>query len=272
MGPSPVLLTLAVVLPLWGAEDPTEIIKRLVAAEQKNGQASLQYTYVQETERYRFAKDGQPRLASSEKHDVIFVEGLRYEKLVARNGRPLSPKERQRVDQAMSQTAEQRRRTRKPVSAGGQVRVNGFLSHKTTDLGSLSELLVFFNNRIAGEDEIRGHKVWVIECEPEKLEGEAKDHEKQVRSLRKKIWVDQKDGMLVRAVYTFIERGAALGPGSSITLDFDKVDAEVWEPVSMVLEASDSKEKVFRPAERVVFKMGHFKKFDVQSTITLGGR
>jgi hypothetical protein len=262
-------LLLLVVVPLWGAEDVTAILHRLVEAEQNNAKAAQQYTYVEDFARFRFDKDGQPRQTESNTSEVIFVEGLAYRKLVARDGKPLSPREQAQVEKQMQQTAAERRKTQRRVSAGGSIGVRGLFGSKTMDFGSLSEILVLFENRIAGEDEIRGHKTWVIECAPEELPGQPSAHEKQVRSWRKKLWVDQKDGVLVRAMYTVVARDAILVPGSSFTFDYDKIDADVWEPVMVVGEAWHADGKLFKPEDRLVFRMDRFQKFDVQSTITV---
>jgi hypothetical protein len=113
---------------------------------------------------------------------------------------------------------------------------------------------------VTGEDEIRGHKAWVIECELEELPGPQSAHEKQVRSWHKKLWVDQKDGVLVRAVYTVSVPDAILALGSNFTFDYDKIDPDVWEPIMVVGEAWQADGKRFKPEERVVFRMDHFKK------------
>lgn len=262
-------LLLLLALPLWAADDADAILQRLVKAQEKNDQLATQYTYTEQLERFSFDRAGQPHSTGSETHDVIFVEGLRYEKLVERNGQPLSAKEQAQVEKQMQQTAAERRRMGHAVSPGGAVVVHGFLSHKTTDLGSLSELLMFFANRVAGEEEIRGHKTWVIECQPEKLPGQPSPHERQVQSLRKKLWIDRQDGVLVRAEYLFVAPDNILSPGSSLTFDYEKIDANVWEPVAMTVDASNSRDKVFKPGERLVYRMDHFQKFDVQSTITV---
>ena len=261
-------LLLLLALPLWAAEDANAILQRLIKAEEANDRKAEQYTYVQQLERYRFDRDGEPRLTASETHEMIFVEGLAYRKLVARNGQPLLPKEQARVDKEMQRTAEERRKHDRPVAPGGRVIVRGFFGSKPMDLGDLREVLVLFDNRIAGEEEVRGHKTWVIECEPENLEG-GSAHEKQVRSFHKKFWVDQKDGVLVRATYTVAAERQPLGPGSNFSFDFEKIDADVWEPIEWVINAGHAGVNPFKPDERLVFKMDQFKKFDVQSTITV---
>jgi hypothetical protein len=262
------LLLLLLTVPAWAADDVTTILKRLVDAERKNEKVAQQYTYTEVRENFAIDKTGKERLESAAKHEVVFVEGLEYHKLVEKNGRPLNAREQARVEKAMSETADYRRKHQRPATPGGVISMNGLLTHKKADLGSVSELLTLFQTRLAGEEEIRGRKAWVVEAEPRTDKEHVNEHEKQVLGFRKKLWIDQKDSTLVRGVYTVIGEDSFLRPGSVLSFDFDKVDSDAWHMTSIGMTFSMSKEKTFRPTGRMVYRMGNFHKFDVQSTIT----
>jgi len=264
-------LLLLLALPLWATDDVNTILRHVVAADHRNEKNAQQYTYIQETIRFALDKDGQMRQTSTVTHEVIFVEGLKYEKLVAREGKPLTPKEQAKVDKDMSQTAAERRKRAHPTSPGGAVARTSPFNHKTTDLGSLSELLTLFDNRLIGEEEIRGHKTWVIESTPKKASEQMSMHEKDVLGFGKKFWVDQKDNMVVRAIHTVVEQGSAMRPGSTLTFEYEKIDADTWEPVTLTMDFSLAKQAIFKPTGRTVYTMHDFHKFDVQSTITVVG-
>ena len=267
------LLTLSILLPpVWAAQDPGALIHRLIEAQQQNDRAAQQYTYVEDTERITFDQEGEPHVAGTSTHEVIFVEGLKYDKLVARNGKPLSKREQAKVEKDMRLTAEERRRNQHPLAPGGVVVLHGLFTNQTLDLGSFSELLTLFDNRLAGEEQMRGHKTWVIESTPQADYVPFSEHEKQVRIFRKKFWVDQAEGVLVRAIYTVAAEDSFLRPGSSLDFEYEKIDANTWEPVSLTLEfsrARETREKTFRPTGQTIYRMSKFQKFDVQSTITI---
>ena len=254
--------------PLWAAEDADAILRRLIAAARENNQRAQQYTYLEETRRFRFDKNGKPRQVQSETHEVIFVEGLKYKKLVQRNGKPLSARERARVEKDMSETAAERRKHSRPTAPGGVLIFSGRSTHETVDLGSLEELLTLFDNRVSGEEEVRGHKSWVIESTPRNGYVPANEHERQVLIFRKRLWVDKAESMLVRAVYTVAGEGNFFKPGSTIAFEYAKVDADTWEAVSLALEFCATSQPVFKPAIRTQYLMSKFQKFDVQSTVT----
>jgi hypothetical protein len=259
-----------VAIPLCAADSDVEaILKRLVEAQHQNDKRAQQYTYVEETERFTFDKNGSPHNTGSATHDVIFVEGLKFNKLVARNGKPLSASDQAKVEKNMRLTAEERRKHQRPTAPGGMITFSGLFSSGSLDLGSLSELPKLFDNRVSGEEEIRGHKTWVIESTPRKGYMPMSGHERQVLVFNKKFWVDEADGVLVRGVYTVAAEDSFLRPGSTVTFEYEKVDPDTWEAVSLTLEFSRSKDKVFKPTGRTVYRMSKFQKFDVQSTITV---
>src|SRR5580700_2433383 len=112
------LLLLA--LPLWPADDANVILRRYLDADKQNDEKAEQYTYVTDSAWFVRGKNGDLHQDRSETHEVIFVEGLAYNKLVARNGKPLDAKEKARVDKKMRETAEQRRKHPAPA-AGGRI-------------------------------------------------------------------------------------------------------------------------------------------------------
>jgi len=255
------------VAPLWAAEDANAILSRLVQAQEANRKVAEQYTYVRETRRFTFDKEGRPRQTAWETHEIIFVEGLEYEKLVARDGEPLSRKEQAKVEKEMQETAAYRRTHSHLLPSGGVV--SG--GRNSADLGSMRELPTLFDNRLAGEETVRGHKVWVIESTPMAGHMPANEHEEQVLSYRKKLWVDETEYAAVRAEYTLIRENGVGGPGSTLTFDWEKIDQDAWQVVSLTLNFSKPSEKVFKPAARTEYEMSKFQKFDVQSTVTAGG-
>jgi hypothetical protein len=91
----------------------------------------------------------------SETHEVIFVEGMEYKKLIATNGKPLNEREQAQAEKEMSRIAEQRRKRRGRPPPGGRV----FFGNQSVDLGSREELLVLFENRLIGEESVNGKQV-----------------------------------------------------------------------------------------------------------------
>ena len=265
------LLLLLAALPLPAAEDANAILRRLIEADNQDHQLAGQYTYREETTWFRFDRSGRPHKNSTETHDVIFVEGVNFRKLIARNGKPLSAREAAQVEKEMQETAAERRR-HPPIAAGGSI---GFGSARA-DIGSLPELLTLFDNRLVGEEEVNGRKAWVIESTPRAGHVPASPHERDLFAFHKKLWIDEAENELARMTITVGAEGLharegllLAAPGSSISIEYAKIDERVWEPVLVTLDIQRQSGKTIRPWGRTEYRQSEFHKFDVESTITV---
>lgn len=255
------LLLLLTVLPLWAADDANAILRRYMEADDLNDKKADQYTYVENRVWFHRDKNGELKQHRSETAEMIFVEGLAYRKLVARNGKPLDAKEKAKVDKQMRETAEQRRKHPDWPDGGGVI-ANG----NKVDFGSDAELLTLFDNRLTGEQEIGGRKAWVIESTPRKDRTPGNRHEKDVTSFSKRFWIDEAENVELRVVYTVIGEHVYVKPGSTFTIDFQKVNDDAWQPLLAVFDARNTAAQIVEVEE---IHYSNFKRFDVQSTITI---
>lgn len=265
------LLLLLVGMPLRGGDDVNAILRRLVEAEERNDHMARQYTYLEDAAWFSFDKHGELHRNRSETHEVIFVEGLKYRKLIARNGKPLSAHEAAEVDKEMRETADERRKHPQPAP-GGMIS----FGEGHADLGSLAELLTLFDNRLAGEETVGDRRAWVVESAPRTDRTPLTRHEKQVCTFRKKLWIDESEFVLLRSTATvgpaglYGEEGEFLAsPGSSLVVESAKIHDGVWEPIHIVLDISRPFGKTIRPAGRTEYRQSRFQKFAVESTITV---
>jgi hypothetical protein len=252
------LLLILAALPLWGANDANEIVKRMIEADKKNWDVGKQYTFVEQADHFSLEKNGSWKKFNSETIEVMFVEGAQYKRLIARNDKPLDAKEEAREKKKLQQTAEERRKANRST-----------LTHKVVNLGSYDDLLTLFDNSVLSEEEIRGRKAWVILSKPKDGRVPANDHEKEVLSFEKKLWIDEEENQIVRSLSTVVGKHITFMPGSTILFDFEKVNGEAWLETSGVLDGHLQFAKMIKPAVRTEYKYTKFQKFDVKSTITV---
>jgi hypothetical protein len=242
----------------WAAEEANGIIKRLTEAQKQNDSLAGEYTYAAETAYFTYDKAGHPNKDRSETHDIMFVEGISYSKLTARNGKPLEAREAAKEEKKLQQTAEERRKQRQAN-----------LFHPSVNMASNDDLLALFDNRLVGEEEIRGRKAWVIESTPRPGHRPANDHERQVLSFRKKLWIDESDNVLVKTLDVVIGDHIFMKPGSMVVWEFSKIGEAAWLPVAGVVDAHLQFAKFIKPYVRTEYANSKFQKFDVKSTITM---
>jgi hypothetical protein len=256
---------LLMIAPLWADDRANAILQRLVEAQKTNGERIQPYTFVEEAVHFTYARDGSLKKDFSETREVIFVEGLPFHKLVARNDKPLSAREQAQIQKAVNETAGERRQHPRPP-AGGQLVMGG----RRIDLGTYRELLTLFDNRMQGETGIRGRKAWLVESVPQAGRAPASQHENEVLSFRRALWIDEAEGVPLRVTYTVVGDGIGFAmPGSTIQVDYEKIAPDVWNESSLVLDIWRRAGKQFKPWKRTEYTFGKFQKFDVQSTITV---
>ena len=253
-------LVFAMLLLPLRAQDVDDILKRNHEADKQNDERAKQYTYVEETDSFEYDKHGQAKKTVSLTHDVIFVEGESYERLVARDGKPLAPREEAKEEKKLKQTAEERRKERHSGLFTRNVSISG------------EDLLKLCDHRLLGEEEIRGRKAWVIKFTPQAGRVPANKHEKDVLSFQTKVWVDEAEGVTAKLTLLATGNGTFMKPGSSMTYELEKINDDAWLPVSSVFDARIQIALVMRDSVRTETRNSNFKKFDVKSTITVGDR
>lgn len=251
-------LLLLAALPLWGADDANQIVKRLVEAQTKNWEQARQYAYTEELTNFEFDKTGKPVQNGASVWEVIFVEGLEYKKLISRDGKPLDAKAQAKEDKKMQQTAEERRKQRR-----------GGLFHPSVSVGGAVDFLTLFDNRLLGEEELRGRKAWIVESTPKAGYVPAKQPEKDVLSWRHKYWIDEAENFTLKTEDTVIGDHIFMKPGSVITEEFEKINNDAWLRVRESVYFHLQFAKFIKPTGRSDCRDSRFHKFDVQSTITM---
>jgi hypothetical protein len=254
------LLALSMLLlPLRG-QDVDDILKRNREAEKRNDERAKQYTFVEEADYFEYDKKGQTKKTHSDRHDVIFVEGESYKRLVARDGRPLAPRGDAKEQKKLQQTAEQRRKERRSGLFTRNVSLSG------------EDLMKYCDHRLMGEEETSGHKAWVVEFTPQPGRVPTNQHEKDVLSFQTKVWIDEAEYQTLKMNILVVGDGNFMKPGSIMMYELAKINEDAWLPVSFVLDARIQIAFVMRDSIRTEYKYSNFQKFDVQSTITVGDR
>jgi len=243
----------------FAAEDANAIVKRFLDAPSRNWEQAGEYTYVEQADFFVFDKNGQPRRDRSETHEIIFLEGSTYKRLIARNERPLDSKEAAKEEKKMQQAAAERRKLRQSG-----------VFHKTVSLGPDADLLTLFDNRVLGEEVVNGRNAWVVECSPKAGHAPANEHEKEVLSFGRKLWIDESESLPLRSVHTVVGPHIVFMPGTTITREYEKINGDAWLPISQILAGRLQFAKVIKPRVRTEYRYSKYQKFDVQSSITTG--
>lgn len=207
-----------------------------VERNEKLSEAARQdYTYHVHSEEQELDSKGNRKKNTMIDAESLTIDGVRVNRIVARDGKPLTPdetkKENDRIDKEVAKAKERRAKLQnkgKDTDANGDDEIS---ASRILELGSFSNpRRILIQNRSTIVADYTG-------------DPNAKTHnagEAAFRNLVGTVWIDEQDRVLVRAQGHFINDfkiGAGLiadiKKGSQFEAQFTKVNNEVWLPTTI---------------------------------------
>ncbi len=227
------LLILASATALLGQADAREVIRRAVAADERNWKAARNYTF-SERVNLRYL-DSQGRVKSQEVsiHDVMLLDGSPYRRLVARDDRPLPPGEEKKEQEKLAGSIAERR---EETAAQRAQRLGEYDRRPEWQREAWRELPEAFDFRLAAEEVWDGHSLYVIEATPRQGYQPRSRTAKVLAHLKGKLWVDRQDYHLLKAEVEVIDTISVglflvrVAKGSRAAFEQTRVNDEVWLP------------------------------------------
>ena len=162
--------------------DLHEVAARAVRNYQKNQVASLRYEYMEDD-------DTKSKGLNQSRVSTLF--GTPYERLVARNGKPLSADAEKHEQEKFEKTQVQRQNELKGQHDN---RVRKW-KEETRFLEEAPDAFVF---TLLPDVEINGRPTYVIECKPKPGFVPREDRSKMFQKIEAKAWVDKQDLQIVK--------------------------------------------------------------------------
>jgi hypothetical protein len=263
-------LWLALAVSVSAAEDPREIVRRSVESDSKYLDLVRQYTFLERNETRQLDSKGNVKDRDARTWDITLLEGSPYRRLIARDDKPLPPREeakeqeklRKSIEGRKSETPEQR-----------QARIDDARRRLEKQRAPAKELPEAFDFRLAGEEKVDGLDVWVIECTPRKGYKPRASLASFFPKVKGRLWIAKKDYQWVRVEAESIETisfGAILArvaKGATIKIQQTRVNNEVWLPkrIEIAATARIALIKVFRGQVEMTYNQ--YKKFQAESRI-----
>jgi hypothetical protein len=207
-----------------------------VETNQKAAEAAQQdYTYRVHFEEVELEKNGSVKRAAITDSESLTIDGVRVDRVTARNGKPLTPdeakKEDDRIDKRVAKAKEERARREEK---GKDTDANG------DDILSASRILelgAFSNPRRVT---FNGRSTIVVDYTGDPSAKTRNRFESIVRDLVGTVWIDEQDRVLVQAQGHFLNDFkvgggliADIKGGSSFEFNNTRINGEVWLPASV---------------------------------------
>jgi hypothetical protein len=252
-------LLLYVVTPLLAMATPPDvktIISRSVQANHVDFAAAPHFNHKEEDD---FGN-------GSKTYQVTMIDGSPYRRLIAVDGKPLSPEDAQ---MEMQKEAYARRERRAESPAARSARMAKYERGRLRDSSMMSQLTEAFNFTFDGEDTVRGFRVYVLNAKP-KPDYQPPNRDCEVLpGMEGKLWIDQKSFQWVQVKAEVIRPVSIAGylaqvePGTLFELQKDPVgDGTVWLVSHFRMQASAKVLFLFNKNSQEEDKFWDFQRID----------
>jgi hypothetical protein len=193
-----------------------------------------QYTCDKTDEEFEVDSHGQLRSKDVKVYNVFYLDGDEVDRLVSKNGKPLSPAEEQKENEHIQKVVKEyeKKQTRKAEHPNDRKEVKK--NNDDLQVSDFLRLVRFTNPR---RETFRGHEVIVFDFEPNPSYKPESMVESLIHQLTGAVWIDEQaqDAVRLEAYMNgkFKLAGgllASLNKGSAFTFEQSKVNDEVWMP------------------------------------------
>jgi hypothetical protein len=240
-----------------------------VERHQKTAEAlRKEYTYHIHLEQQDLDSNGNPKKTTITDSESVTVEGVRIDRVVAKDGKPLTPDEARRESERVDKdVAKAKERKEKAEDKGNETTSRG---DPIISVSRLLELGSFTNPRRV---DLNGRPTIVADYAGDP---NAKTHgpaEGIIRDLVGQVWIDEQDHVLVREGHFLndfkIGGGLVLNihKGFNFTFSATRINDEVWLPATIDAQGSARILLVDGVHGRVHLVASDYRKFHTSSTI-----
>jgi hypothetical protein len=250
--------------------DLRDIVRRSVSHHQENWALKRQYTFVERSSEKQFDKNGQVKSTETEANDVSILFDEPYERLIEKNGKPLSEKderkEREKLAKFMAKRAHE-------TPEQSRKRVAELEKDREKEVAYLREIPDAFDFRLLGEEKVDGKDTWEIQAEPHPGYVPKHSEAKYFAKIHARIWIDKADYQWVKLDAETIDTISVglvlfrLAKGSHLEFEQARVNDEVWLPKLERITAA-GRLGIFKKASyEFVSTCESFRKFRSESKI-----
>ena len=251
-------------VPTLSAEQIRGLIRQVAEKDMENDKRQRDYTYIEREEEHRLDGKGQVKSTETKTSEVMMVYGDQIERLIAKNDKPLSPKDAAKEDERIQKITEKRKNE---TDEQRQKRLKQEEKDREETRKFVSEVADAYNFHLAAMEEIEGRATYVIDAEPRPSFEPRSKEAKFLPKFRFRVWIDKAEGQWVKldaqaidtvSVGLFLAR---VHKGSRIVIEQTRVNDEVWLPrhVAVNVDVRLALVKNFNVAEDVTYR--DYKKF-----------
>ncbi len=173
-------------------------------------------------------------MKDTETYETVILYGQPFQKLIAKNDKPLEEKEQKKEQDRFDREVDKRRRQ---TEGSGKT---DYDKEREQRLKIMKEVVNAYTFRLLGEEQVDGQDAYVISAEPRAGYKPQTREGSWLEGLHGKIWIDRNELQWVKVeaqVIKPLKWGffiATLAPGSSLYFEQRRVNNELWLPAKVV--------------------------------------
>jgi hypothetical protein len=211
--------------------DPLAIVRKAVDLSLQNEALTHEYSMVQQSVKRDLRSDGSVASTETETFEVHPVGGEPVQKLIQRNGKPLSESEAREQEDKFNRIVGERKNETPQQRSRRLKRREEKWNQRREMLRELPDAFVF---QIMDEEVLDGHDAWRIRATPRPGYEPRSARSAILTKMEGQFWISKKHNRLIKvdAVTTdnvsfgwFLAR---VGPGTRITFEQMKLPHDVW--------------------------------------------
>lgn len=215
------------------APDAREIIRRAVETDHLNDVKARDYVYTEQTVERELDRKGQPKGEESTIKELLFVYGREVERLIKKDGKPLTEREAQKENERIEKLTEKWSRE---TEAERDKRLAHDAEERRKAREFIREVPDAYDFKLLGEEPVNGRAAWIIDAEPRPDFRPKVPRADILSKFRGRMWIDQAEYQLVRMECESIDTVsfgfviARLQKGARVKFELAQVNGEVWLP------------------------------------------
>lgn len=217
-----------VVASAYGQVDPKEIVSQSIRNYERDWRAArTNWAYTQTD--VAQSDDTQSDAMKVDVTEVTPLAGTPYERLVLKDGHPLTSAEQRKEERKYERALRQRENE---TSSERETRIRKYENER----GFVKDIPEAYNFKLLGEEVVDGRPTWVIGMTPRPEFTPSEPHGAMLGHIEGKLWIDKEEVQWAKAeahVIDTIGIGwilARIVPGTRFTVEQTRVENGLWMP------------------------------------------
>lgn len=207
------------------------LIRLSAEKDLENDKKQRDYTYVERQEMRKLDGKGQVKSTETKTYDVMEIYGEQVEKLVAKDGKPLSDKDAKKEDEKIQKLIDKHKNE---SEADRKKRLDKEEKDREDERQFVREVADAYNFKFIGIEKLDGRDNYVIDGDPKPGYQPVHKEAKILPKTRFRVWIDKDDSQMKKLDAQFIDTVsfglflARVHKGSRVIVEDIRVNDEVW--------------------------------------------